>query len=172
MRLQKGLLLLFAGILFTRIHIASAESDAQFNTASVPPVPDRRLRKHNFELAKEGSDTEERGLNAEAAAKAFAIDAKKIDDVASKMEIEMANVKYNWLKYLAHQKLRDFEGHSSQVAKNVAKYFSEWKASGYGATNVREEMVAAGITDEAAIQNAQKWFAIFAKKCRVVAQDF
>ncbi|ETP46523.1 hypothetical protein F442_07243 [Phytophthora nicotianae P10297] len=33
-------------------------------------------------------------------------------------------------------------------------------------------MVAAGITDEAAIQNAQKWFAIFAKKCRVVAQDF
>ncbi|ETO77581.1 hypothetical protein F444_07239 [Phytophthora nicotianae P1976] len=106
MRLQKGLLLLFAGILFTRIHIASAESDAQFNTASVPPVPDRRLRKHNFELAKEGSDTEERGLNAEAAAKAFAIDAKKIDDVASKMEIEMVNVKYNWLKYLAHQNLK------------------------------------------------------------------
>ncbi|ETP46496.1 hypothetical protein F442_07254 [Phytophthora nicotianae P10297] len=62
---------------------------------------------HNVEPAKpheDESDTEERGrFNAEAVAKAFAIDAKKIDDVVSKMEIEMVNLKYKPLKYLGLQ---------------------------------------------------------------------
>ncbi|ETM51074.1 hypothetical protein L914_04994, partial [Phytophthora nicotianae] len=36
----------------------------------------------------------------------------------------------------------------------------------YDATKIREEMAAAGITDETAIQNVQKWFDIFVKKVK------
>ncbi|ETL95266.1 hypothetical protein L917_06907 [Phytophthora nicotianae] len=170
MSVQKGWLLLLAGILFTSIQIASAESDARINSPNLSAVSGRHLRMHNVEPAKpheDESDTEERGrFNAEAVAKAFAIDAKKIDDVVSKMEIEMVNLKYKPLKYLGLQNLRNFEGDSSQLVKLATRYFSSWKNSKYDATKIREEMAAAGITDETAIQNVQKWFDIFVKKVK------
>ncbi|ETM98162.1 hypothetical protein PPTG_24711, partial [Phytophthora nicotianae INRA-310] len=62
--------------------------------------------------------------------------------------------------------LRNFEGDSSQLVKLATQYFSSWKNSKYDATKIREEMAAAGITDETAIQNVQKWFDIFVKKVK------
>ncbi|ETI48837.1 hypothetical protein F443_07184 [Phytophthora nicotianae P1569] len=175
MRLHKMYIMLVAAAILgsTSFALANADMIGNIRKRGYPcesVETNRHLRQRDIEPAnvlEERSSAEERGrFNAEAAAKAFAIDAKKIDDVVSKMEIEMVNMKYKPLKYLGLQNLRNFDGDSSQLVKLATQYFSGWKNSKYDATKIREEMAAAGITDETAIQNVQKWFDIFVKKVK------